>query len=52
MLNIKQVATELGVNPKTVQRWIQQEKLRAFKKGPVVRVKREWLELFIRQHSQ
>jgi len=33
MLTVKQVAEELQVKPITVQRWLQQGKLRGFKPG-------------------
>lgn len=49
LLDIKEVADILGVDPKSVRRLIDRGELRFKKIGNLLRFKREWVEALIEQ---
>ena len=50
LLSVREIAEAFGTDAKTVRRWIWTGKLKHFKLGNIVRVKREWVEEFIAAH--
>lgn len=46
-LSIKELAELVGVHPNTVHNWINAGKLRAYKVGKLIRIKKEDFEDFI-----
>src|SRR5687767_13907838 len=46
-LSKEEAAESIGVSPKTVQRWIAQGKLKVFRKGRVLRIRKAELEAFM-----
>ncbi len=49
LLGVGDVAGELNVTRDTVRAWIMTGQLRAFRCGRVVRIRRRWLDDFVRQ---
>lgn len=50
MLTTKQVAKIMGASPKTVWTWCKSGKLRYVRIGFFFRVRRDWLDEFVRVH--
>lgn len=51
VLTVEEVADELRVSPQTVHKLIREKKLKAFRVGVQVRVKRSELDRYIQQSS-
>ena len=49
VLTVSDVADELRVSVVSVRTWVGEGRLRAFRCGRVIRVRREWLDEFIRR---
>lgn len=49
ILRVRDVADELRVSVVSVRAWVGEGRLRAFRCGRVIRVRREWLDEFIRK---
>lgn len=52
LLKLKQVANHFSVSTRTVRRWIDAGELVACRIGRTIRIRREDLERFIRQHRR
>lgn len=50
-LTVQQVATLYGVSPKTIRRYIHNEKLEALKFGATWRISRDALDRFLKSNS-
>ena len=50
-LSVEDIAKELSVPIKTVQSWIRNKKLLAYRPGREYRVKREDLDKFLEEHK-
>ena len=48
LLSVSDVGQELEVTPDTVRVWIANGQLRAFRCGRIVRIRRQWLDDFVR----
>ena len=49
VLSVADIGRELAVTPDTVRVWIMNGQLRAFRCGRITRIRRRWLDDFIRQ---
>lgn len=49
ILRVSDVAEELRVSVVSVRTWIGEGRLRAFRCGRVIRIRREWLDEFIQK---
>ncbi len=49
VLTVSDVANELRVSVVSVRTWIAEGRLRHFRCGRIIRVRREWLDEFIRR---